>query len=91
MWAFLIELDGDDLRRDLLAVRKAMLGSSQSLLPPMRLLFEGIVSKHKDSRHHSGRSRHWIKSKNPLSVAVRRESTEDWQRWPRRARSSSTR
>jgi len=27
MWAFLIELDGDDLRRDPLAVRKAMLGS----------------------------------------------------------------
>jgi ATP-dependent DNA ligase len=53
---------------------------------------EGIVSKHKDSRYHSGRSRHWIKSKNPLSPAVRREAEIDWcQRWPRRARSSSTR
>jgi bifunctional non-homologous end joining protein LigD len=56
-----------------------------------KLGLEGIVSKHKDSRYHSGRSRHWIKSKNPLSAAVRRESTEDWQRWPRRARSPSTR
>jgi bifunctional non-homologous end joining protein LigD len=56
-----------------------------------KLGFEGIVSKHKESRYHSGRSRHWIKSKNPLSPAVRREAKEDWQRWPRRARSSSSR
>jgi hypothetical protein len=53
-----------------------------------KLGLEGIVSKHKDSRYHSGRSRHWIKSKNPLSPAVRREAEEDWQqRWPKRARS----
>ena len=44
-----------------------------------KLGLEGIVSKHKDSRYHSGRSRHWIKSKNPLSPAVRRE-TEIWPR-----------
>ena len=57
-----------------------------------KLGLEGIVSKHKDSRYHSGRSRHWIKSKNPLSPAVRREAEIDWQqRWPRRARSSSSR
>jgi bifunctional non-homologous end joining protein LigD len=55
-----------------------------------KLGLEGIVSKHKDSRYHSGRSRHWIKSKNPLSPAVRREAEIDWQRWPRRARSSSS-
>jgi bifunctional non-homologous end joining protein LigD len=48
-----------------------------------KLGFEGIVSKHKDSRYHSGRSRYWIKSKNPLSPAVRREAEIDWQRWPR--------
>ena len=52
---------------------------------------EGIVSKHRDSRYHSGRSRYWIKSKNPLSPAVRREAEEDWQRWPKRPRSSSSR
>jgi bifunctional non-homologous end joining protein LigD len=56
-----------------------------------KLRLEGIVSKHKESRYHSGRSRHWIKSKNPLSPAVRREAEIDWQRWPRRARSSSSR
>jgi ATP-dependent DNA ligase len=31
-----------------------------------KLGLEGIVSKHQDSRYHSGRSRHWIKSKNPV-------------------------
>ena len=56
-----------------------------------KLGLEGIVSKHKGSRYHSGRSRHWIKTKNPLSPAVRREAEIDWQRWPRRARSSSSR
>ena len=56
-----------------------------------KLGLEGIVSKHKGSRYHSGRSRHWIKTKNPLSPAVSREAEIDWQRWPRRARSSSSR
>jgi ATP-dependent DNA ligase len=35
---------------------------------------EGIVSKRRESRYHSGRSRHWVKSKNPLSPAVNRRS-----------------
>jgi bifunctional non-homologous end joining protein LigD len=57
-----------------------------------KLGLEGIVSKRKDSRYRSGRSPHWIKSKNPLSPAVRREAEEDWsQRWPKRARASSSR
>ncbi len=56
-----------------------------------KLGLEGIVSKHRNSRYQSGRCRHWIKSKNPLSPAVKREAEEDWQRWPRRARSSSSR
>jgi hypothetical protein len=56
-----------------------------------KLGLEGMVSKHGESRYHSGRSRHWIKSKNPLSAAVRREAEMDWQRWPRTARSSSSR
>jgi bifunctional non-homologous end joining protein LigD len=94
MWAFLIELDGDDLRRDPLAVRKAMLGSLlRRAAPGLRfnehldeedgpLVFahackmglEGIVSKRKDSPYRSGRSPHWIKSKNPTSPAVKREA-----------------
>ncbi|ACR15036.1 putative DNA ligase [Burkholderia phage BcepIL02] len=39
---------------------------------------EGIVSKRRSSRYRSGRCDDWRKSKNPLSVAVRRESEEDW-------------
>jgi ATP-dependent DNA ligase len=31
---------------------------------------EGIVSKRRDSPYSSGRSRHWIKSKNPNAPAV---------------------
>jgi ATP-dependent DNA ligase len=53
-----------------------------------KLGLEGIVSKHKDSRYHSSRSRHWIKSKNPLSPAVKREAEHPW---PKQARSSSSR
>ena len=41
---------------------------------------EGIVSKRKDSRYHSGRSPDWLKSKNPSAPAVRREAEEDWGR-----------
>jgi bifunctional non-homologous end joining protein LigD len=43
-----------------------------------KLGLEGIVSKRKDSRYRSGRSPHWIKSKNPNAPAVRREAEEDW-------------
>ena len=39
---------------------------------------EGIVSKRKGSHYQSGRSRHWLKSKNPASEAVRREAKEEW-------------
>jgi ATP-dependent DNA ligase len=41
---------------------------------------EGIVSKRLGSRYRSGRSRHWIKSKNPKHPAVKREAEEDWAR-----------
>jgi ATP-dependent DNA ligase len=37
---------------------------------------EGIVSKRKDSQYRSGRSPHWIKSKNPNAPAVTREPEE---------------
>jgi bifunctional non-homologous end joining protein LigD len=43
-----------------------------------RLGLEGIVSKRLDSPYRSGPSKTWLKSKNPLSEAVRREREEDW-------------
>jgi bifunctional non-homologous end joining protein LigD len=43
-----------------------------------RLGLEGIVSKRIDGPYRSGRSKTWLKSKNPLSEAVRREHEEDW-------------
>jgi ATP-dependent DNA ligase len=102
MWGFdLIELNGDDLRRDPLAVRKAtLLDVLARAAPGIRLNehleedgpivfnhacelgLEGIVSKRKDSGYRSGRSPHWIKSKNPNAPAVRREAEEDWGRCP---------
>jgi bifunctional non-homologous end joining protein LigD len=39
---------------------------------------EGIVSKRLGSRYRSGRSKDWLKFKNPNAPAVRRESEEDW-------------
>jgi len=43
----------------------------------------GIVSKRKDSRYRFGRSRDWVKIKNPQAPAVKREAEEDWgrERW----------
>ena len=44
---------------------------------------EGIVSKRRDSPYRSGRSRDWLKFKNPNAPAVKREAEEDWgkERW----------
>jgi ATP-dependent DNA ligase len=39
---------------------------------------EGIVSKRKGSRYSSGRSKHWIKIRNPDAPAVTRLAEEDW-------------
>jgi ATP-dependent DNA ligase len=99
LWAFdLIELNGDDLRRDPLAVRKATLASLVARAAPglrlnehldhddgqfvfehaCRLGLEGIVSKLRDSPYRSGRSRDWIKSKNPNAPPGKREAEEDW-------------
>jgi bifunctional non-homologous end joining protein LigD len=41
---------------------------------------EGIVSKRLGSSYRSGRSKHWVKVKNPAAPAVRREAEEDWGR-----------
>jgi bifunctional non-homologous end joining protein LigD len=43
-----------------------------------QLGLEGIVSKRLGSRYTSGRTRDWIKMKNPAPPAVRREAEEDW-------------
>jgi ATP-dependent DNA ligase len=98
LYAFdLIELNGDDLRREPLAVRKATLSSLLARIAPglrfnehiddkdgpmvfaqaCKLGLEGIVSRRRDSFYSSGRSPHWIKSKNPNAPAVKREAGED--------------
>jgi ATP-dependent DNA ligase len=43
---------------------------------PFSALAEGIVSKRLDTPYRSGPSKTWLKSKNPLSEAVRREREE---------------
>ncbi|MET0705286.1 MAG: DNA ligase [Tardiphaga sp.] len=40
---------------------------------------EGIVSKRTDAPYRSGPSKTWLKSRNPASDAVRRESEEEWR------------
>jgi bifunctional non-homologous end joining protein LigD len=40
---------------------------------------EGIVSKRLGSSYRFGRSKHWIKVKNPEAPAVKREAEEDWR------------
>jgi bifunctional non-homologous end joining protein LigD len=42
--------------------------------------YEGIVSKRLGSPYISGRSRYWLKFKNPAAPAVKREAEEDWGR-----------
>jgi len=49
-----------------------------------KLGLEGIVSKRLGSRYRSGRSRHWVKSKNPAAPAIKREAEEDWGKEKRR-------
>jgi bifunctional non-homologous end joining protein LigD len=45
-----------------------------------RLGCEGVVSKRLGSRYRSGRSKYWVKVKNPKAPAVKREAEEDWGR-----------
>jgi ATP-dependent DNA ligase len=76
MWAFdIIELDGDDLRREPLERRKAslerLLGRAGSAV---------CSSTSTWTRYQSGRSRAWVKAKNPDAPAVTRLGNEDWGR-----------
>jgi len=41
---------------------------------------EGIVSKRLGSLYVSGRTRDWIKVKNPNAPAARREAEQEWSR-----------
>jgi ATP-dependent DNA ligase len=45
-----------------------------------RIRLERIVSKRKASWYQSGRSRDWVKAKNPKAPAVQRLAEEDWGR-----------
>jgi hypothetical protein len=63
------------------------LGANQHLAHPGDIVFhacamglEGIVSKRLGSRYVSGRTRDWLKMKNPDAPAVKREAEEDWGR-----------
>jgi ATP-dependent DNA ligase len=99
MWAFdLIELNGEDLRREQLEQRKAALARLLARAAPglrfnehlveedgplvfhhaCKLGLEGIVSQRRNSPYSSGRSRNWVKSKNPDAPAVKREAKEEW-------------
>jgi bifunctional non-homologous end joining protein LigD len=101
LFAFdLLELDGQDLRREPIETRKATLASLlRGSKPGVRLnghlehddgsiVFhhacalgcEGIVSKRLGSPYRSGRSRDWVKMKNPAAPAVKREAEEEWGR-----------
>jgi bifunctional non-homologous end joining protein LigD len=101
LYAFdLIELNGDDLRREPLSVRKATLASVLAkaragvrlcehldhddgevvFRHACKLGCEGIVSKRLGSPYRSGRSKDWLKFKNPAAPAVKREAEEDWGR-----------
>jgi bifunctional non-homologous end joining protein LigD len=98
LYAFdLLELDGENLRREPLARRKMLLARllvrarvglqvNDHLAAAGDVVFrhacqlglEGIVSKQLGSCYVSGRTRDWLKFKNPAAPAVKREAEEDW-------------
>jgi bifunctional non-homologous end joining protein LigD len=101
LFAFdLLELNGQDLRREPIESRKRELSKllrwssqiglqlNEHIAEPGDVVFrhackmglEGIVSKRLGSRYRSGRSKDWLKFKNPEAPAVKREAEEDWGR-----------
>jgi ATP-dependent DNA ligase len=94
----LLELDGVDLRRLPIEVRKQTLvqllhgpypglalnehyvGNGEIIYQQAcKLGCEGIVSKRLGSLYRSGRSKQWLKVKNPAAPAVRCEAEEEWR------------
>jgi ATP-dependent DNA ligase len=45
-----------------------------------RLGAEGIVSKRLGSPYRSGSHEAWVKVRNPASIAVQRERSENWNK-----------
>jgi ATP-dependent DNA ligase len=41
---------------------------------------EGLISKRRDRAYRGGRCTHWIKVKNPASLAMNRAAEIDWSR-----------
>jgi ATP-dependent DNA ligase len=79
----LLELDGEDLRREPIETRKSTLksllrGKHAGIAFNAALGCEGIVSKRLGSPYRSGRADCWVKVKNPAAPAVTREAEEDW-------------
>ena len=93
----LLELDGEDLRREPIEVRKRTLSRllrrkhagisfNQHFDVEGAIVYrhacalgcEGIVSKRLGSPYRPGRQDCWIKVKNPVAPAMRREAEEDW-------------
>ena len=64
-------LNGDDLRRDPLEVRKATLA---------RMLAKAAPGFRFNSVYRSGRSPDWLKMKNSDAPAMKREAEEDWSK-----------
>jgi bifunctional non-homologous end joining protein LigD len=85
LYAFdLLELDGQDLRREPLETRKATLASLLRGCRPGVRLNEHL--EHDDGAvvfRHACVLGDWIKMKNPVAPAVKREAEEDWgkERW----------
>ena len=57
-----------------------MLGAAAGFRHACKMGLEGIVSKRLGSYYRSGRTKDWLKFKNPEAPAVRREAEEDWAR-----------
>jgi ATP-dependent DNA ligase len=83
----LLELDGEDLRRQPIEKRKASLaklfkGSHLSIVLNEHFEENGAIVFREacklGSLYRSGRSGHWVKVKNPKAPAVKREAKENW-------------
>jgi len=97
---YVLALDGEDLRRLPLSMRKTNLDRLSARRPKgifvapfepgeigpdlfraaCKMGLEGLVSKRRDRAYRDGRCTHWIKVKNPASLAMNRAAEIDWSR-----------